>query len=71
MDYLGVPFNLTFTKEKTMFVTIFIIDDQLAEDHEVIELTLTPQTPESDIFVDNEIVEIRIIDDDCECIPNG
>ena len=54
-----------------MFVNISIIDDQLAEKDEVIQITLTPQTPESDIFVVNEIVEIRIIDDDCKCTLNG
>lgn len=66
MDYIGAPFNVTFTDEATLFMNITIVDDQFAEDDEVIVLMFSTQTLDSDIHVVSDLAQIWITDDDSE-----
>lgn len=44
LDYLGVPFNLTFTEASIKSASVSIVDDDLVERSEVIQLLLTTLT---------------------------
>lgn len=65
MDYLGVPFSLTFTEAGTQFVNISILDDDLVEQPEDIQLLITSSTLERTL-INSSPARVRIIDSDGE-----
>ena len=65
LDYVGVPFNVTFVESSTQSVAISVLDDDLVERPEVIQLLLTTVIPNV-ILADPNSAQIEITDDDGE-----
>ena len=65
LDYVGLPFNLTFVEASNQSVAISVLDDDLVERSEVIQLLLTTLIPNV-VPVDPNSAQIEITDDDGE-----
>ena len=65
LDYVGVPFNLTFVEASIQSVAISVLDDDLVERPEVIQLLQTTLIPNV-VPVDPNSAQIEITDDDGE-----
>ena len=63
LDFIGLPFNLTFTEAGIQSINISILDDDLVEQIEQIQLTLTALT-QGTILINPDTAFILITDDD-------
>ena len=69
LDYVGVPFNVTFVESSTQSVAISVLDDDLIERPEMIQLLLTTLIPNV-ILADPNSAQVEITDDDSEIYFN-
>ena len=67
MDFIGLPFSLTFIEAGIQLVNISILDDELVEQIEQIQLTLTALT-QGMIVTNPDTAIILITDDDGEIL---